>query len=467
MVSSPRTAHAPSDITLDDDPVDDGPAQDHPVEDAAAPTHIGDMSSPEITVTVVELSYAEGTSDKFYRVYSINESELTCQYGRTGTYGTFTPRKAAANAAAAVKAADKATAGKSVKGYQIIRSGELSFDHTPTDGDLDSAVGRMPAGVSTEVSTPQLREQSEVTTAANSGAVDATALPRVTAALDDKLGRRSSGGTATVVPMLAQVATKPEVEHMLARPSWVTQPKLDGDRVLVSVQDGQVSEINRSGQPKVRNVGEAHLAPFRALTAGRWAFDGEVVGLVFHVFDMPAGGHYVTEGTGFTRRQEALRVTLEALAVDSSAITKVATATGEDAKREMLQAAKSGRKEGVIFRQADAGYQPGRSEVLRKHKFVKEIDAYVIEVGKGGKENAVLAVRNEAGEEVVVGQVSTIGKGSIRVGDVVETQYLYITSLAKPVLFQPTIMRVRTDKLAAECSTGQLVDSVTDKSVEQ
>ena len=459
-----RHAHADAEITLDDEPELAGDA----VEDSTSPAHVEGMSATELPVTAVELAYAEGTSDKFYRVFTINESVVTCQYGRNGTYGSFTPRKASETPAAAAKVADKTVAGKAAKGYQIVRSGTGKFDHIPTDSELDSMLNTMPAGTSQEVATPQLREQSAVTAAANTADVDATVLPRVAAALSSRFGRSGSPVTASgaVIPMLAQVATKSEVLYMLASPSWVMQGKLDGDRVMVVVEDGVVSVFNRSGQPKVKNVGDAHLAPFRALTQGRWAFDGEVVGRTLHLFDMPAAGGHLDDRAGFDARYQALQTTLSALDADPASVALVVIATGEDAKRDMLQTAKDGHKEGVIFRDAHASYRSGRTDVLRKHKFVKEIDVYVVEVGKGGRENAVLAVRNEAGEQVIVGQVSTIGKGRIEVGQVLEVAFLYTTSAVKPVLFQPTILRVRTDeKSAAECSIEQLRDAVTDKTV--
>lgn len=461
-----RHAHADADITFDDS--DDPESSADSGEDASAPAHVSGMSTQEITVTAIELTYVEGTSDKFYRVFTIDESVVTCQYGRNRGPSSFTPRKASETPAAAAKVADKTVAGKAAKGYQIVRSGAGKFDHVPSDSELDSMLNTMPAGQAPEVSTPQLREQSAVTVAANAGAVDPAVLPRVTAALESRFGQPcgNAASTGTVIPMLAQVATKTEVNQMLASPSWVMQSKLDGDRVMVVVEDGIVSVFNRSGQPKVKNVGDAHLAPFRALTKGRWAFDGEVVGRTLHLFDMPAAGGHVDEQVGFDTRYEALKTTLDALNTDTAHIALVTTATGEQAKRDMLQAAKDGHKEGVIFRDAHAPYRSGRTDRLKKHKFVKEIDAYVVEVGKGGKENAVLAVRNAAGEQVIIGQVSTIGKGNIRVGQTLEVAFLYVTSAAKPVLFQPTILRVRTDKSADECSLEQLRDSLTDKSVD-
>lgn len=239
-----RHAHADAGLTLGADDLESGGDS---VEDSASPAHVVGMN--ETTVTAVELTYAEGTSDKFYRVFTIDESVVTCQYGRSGTYGSFTPRKASETPAAAAKVADKTVAGKAAKGYQIVRSGQTRLDHIPTDSELDSMLNTMPAGASPKVSTPQLREQSAVTIAANTAEVDLAVLPRVSAALSARFGRSGSPATApgAVIPMLALVATKSEVNSMLASPSWVTQPKLDGDRVMVVVEDGVVSVFNRSG----------------------------------------------------------------------------------------------------------------------------------------------------------------------------------------------------------------------------
>ena len=135
------------------------------------------------------------------------------------------------------------------------------------------------------------------------------------------------------------------------------------------------------------------------------------------------------------------------------------------AKQDMLEASKDGNKEGVIFRDTHASYRPGRTDVLRKHKFVKEIDAVVVQVGKGGKSNAVLGVYRPPGELHIIGQVSTIGKGPIAVGDVLEIQYLYHVNAESPILFQPRIIRVRgAEKPAAHCTIDQL-GAATDRSV--
>jgi len=111
-------------------------------------------------------------------------------------------------------------------------------------------------------------------------------------------------------------------------------------------------------------------------------------------------------------------------------------------------------------------YEPGnRSEGLLKWKFLKEVDAEVVQVGKGGKANAVLAVYDHNGEQVIIGQVSTIGRSGVVVGAVVEVAFLGTHSKDTPVLFQPRIVRIRTDKAAAECFIDQLANSFMDRTV--
>jgi hypothetical protein len=239
----------------------------------------------------------------------------------------------------------------------------------------------------------------------------------------------------------------------------------DGDRVLIEVVDGAVAVFNRQGTAKVTNVGAAMLAPFRNLTAGRWVFDGEVVGRTLWLFDMPTAGRFTTENTPFMDRYATLTATLTALAADPALIGLVPTAAGEDAKRAMLTAAQEGRKEGVMLRRAFSGYQAGRSASLMKYKFIKEVDAYVTKIGIGGRRNAELAVHDDDGNEVIIGQVTTIGRGGVSVGDVVEVQYLYVVNPAAPRLFQPRILRSRTDKAPVECHLAQLANAVTDRTV--
>lgn len=431
--------------------------------------------STNIEATVRELDFVQGTSDKFYRVFTLGTT-MVVQYGRNGTFGSVS-RKEFDDAAAATKAADKQVAAKMAKGYQPVRSGVLTFEGDPTDNDLDTAANVMPRGEST-VAMPAQREPSAVVTAANAAPTDeahAATFARVLAALDASNAATLSVDTnhPASIPMLARVATSAEVDRLMEDGMWVVQPKLDGERVLIEVVDGAVSVLNRAGQPKAKNVSEAMLAPFRALTEGRWVFDGEIIGRTVHLFDLAAAGQFVTERSGFTTRHANLVTIVDALVDPADPAVRVLTySEASDAKRDLLAHAEIDGKEGVIFRHITSPYEPGnRSEGLLKWKFLHEVDAEVVQVGKGGKANAVLAVRDHNGEQVTIGQVSTIGKSAtngepIAVGDVLEVAFLYVTNAAHPVLFQPRIVRVRTDeKSAAECSIDQLAAALTDKTV--
>jgi hypothetical protein len=208
------------------------------------------------------------------------------------------------------------------------------------------------------------------------------------------------------------------------------------------------------------------LAPFRALTAGRCVFDGEIVGRTLWLFDLAAAAEQVAADTPFRLRHAALVAVVGALAPDPDAVGVVGIATGPQAKRTLLADAEAGRKEGVMFRAADAPYTVGRSSALLRHKLVKTLDAVVVETGRGGKQTAVLGVHDHDGTLVRIGNVTTIGKGGaagITVGQVVEVAFLYVVDPEHPVLYQPRILAVRTDKTPAECSVDQLLGAHTDR----
>lgn len=414
---------------------------------------------------ITELEYVDerSNSSKFYRVFDLGDV-VTTQYGRIGTFGTFTPRKK--------DNAEKKVAGKLAKGYNVVASGTVEFTNDPSDSDLDAACSQIGRGG--VAGMPTEREQSSVVVATNTGAtVDPEIQVTVNQALELIAKRQDlPAPTNPTRPMLAQeIRDGATIESMLADPAWNAQMKLDGDRVVVEVVDGVVSALNRSGQPKVKNVGAAMLAPFANLTEGRWVFDGEVVDRTLHLFDMPAAGAYHDEAAPFLTRYQHLKVVASMLGIgplyESTAVKLVPTAEHDDDKRTLFDAAVDGGKEGVIFRLVTGTYESGkRSTVLVKHKFLNDADCFVSAVSNGGKESVELSVFNN-GTEQVVGSASTIGKTPApKMHDVWEVRFLYVVSPDHPRMVQPRLMRLRTDKEAAECSIEQFAGAVTDKTVD-
>jgi ATP-dependent DNA ligase len=405
-------------------------------------------------VTLIALDFQQGSSDKFYRVFTV-DTDLITQYGRNGTFGTFTAAKPYPTVEAAEAAALKASAAKFAKGYKIVKTAAAHVV-APVGGltpsQLDEWATLADSGPVDELRVPQEREQAPVVATVN----EAAAFVRP---------------TKTPMPMLAHNALSENVAGMILSPLWSMQPKLDGDRLLILVEDGVVSAYGRNGQAKVSNIGAAILAPFRKFSSGRWVFDGEVVGRVLWLFDLPEAlpeaDHIIGPSNSFATRYAALTAVVDVLGSEHVRLVPVADTPEE--KAAMLADAQENRKEGVMFRLNAAPYMVGRSPALLKHKFVKTIDCVVIEAGRKGKDSASLGVFDHDGNLVEVGAASTIGKnkrgGGIKAGQVVEVEFLYILSQDDPRLYQPRIKSVRSDKAAAECSTDQLIGAHTNRDV--
>ena len=424
---------------------------------------------PTIEVSAEELVYidAGANSDKFYRVFAVGTVAVV-QYGRGGTAGTF-KRTAFATAELAAAAAGKQANAKFSKGYERVKSVTLRFDADPTDAELDTAMNSAPGGAEASDAAGRQADARDAA-AVRLNAVDVVTDPKILLAVRAALSATVGDAAPVTVmaprgavrPMLAQTATPDQVETCLTQDRYVGQLKLDGDRFVVEVVDGVVQVFNRQGVPKTSNVAEAVLAPLRQLSEGRWVFDGEITGRKLWLFDLLDAGGHLTPDAPFRDRHRALTAVLETLAPDEASIGLLGYVHGTTAKRELLATAQADNREGVIFRDADAGYQPGRrSSGLLKLKFLREVDAHVVEVATTtGKQNAALAVYDDEGNAVAIGKVSTIGKGTITIGDVVEVRFLYTVGNR---LFQPRIVRVRPDKTAAECSARQLDGTRTNK----
>lgn len=351
--------------------------------------------------TVVEVQYIGGGSDKFYRVET-DGTAVTITYGRNGTAGTSSTTDLGDPDKAAAFAAKKLKE-KVTKGYR------------PVEGSTGTA-----AAVMDDI------------------AVD-----------------------ASVLPMLAKVVDPERVPALIADDRWVAQLKLDGDRGVLAMRDGKVAMFNRQGQPKKSNVAAAHLAPFAGLE-GDWTFDGEIVGRTYHVFDLISAPGMLPNAP-FTARQAYLESTLAQLAPNPDDVRLVPTAVGSDAKQALRDNAKANRDEGVIFRRAAAAYDNGRrSDVLLKDKFLKEADCVVTAIHPE-KQSVELSVRDWEGRLVPVGQVSTIGKGDVTIGSVVEATFLYVHNVSEPRMVQPRIARLRHDKTPDECSIEQFQHAGTNK----
>jgi ATP-dependent DNA ligase len=131
-------------------------------------------------------------------------------------------------------------------------------------------------------------------------------------------------------------------------------------------------------------------------------------------------------------------------------------------KRQLWESVSDGRHEGIVLKRRDAPYCEGRTKNVLKVKHVKTIDCVVMELGRGGANNAVLGLFRNGGL-VEVGQCSMIGKPACVVGEVVEIHCLYATSSHR--LYQPRLVRLRPDRTAESCEWRQVEGIVTNRAV--
>jgi bifunctional non-homologous end joining protein LigD len=150
-------------------------------------------------------------------------------------------------------------------------------------------------------------------------------------------------------------------------------------------------------------------------------------------------------------RQQVLTAILSAR--PSKAIGRVRTAFSENDKRALLDAVRAEHGEGVVFKNAHAGYTPGRpasgGDAL-KHKFKASASCAVLS-HSSGKRSVQIAVSNDAANALTLQHFIEIGNVAIPgseclplVDSVIEVEYLY--AFRGGALFQPVYKGPRPDK---------------------
>lgn len=259
-------------------------------------------------------------------------------------------------------------------------------------------------------------------------------------------------------PVLAESATPERAEKLLRDDEWIAQQKVDGQRVLVVVKDGNVQFLNRQGAAKQTNITRTMQSEFARFHIGDWCFDGEILDGTFWLFDLPVAGTHVDPTSPLAWRMSVLDGLVEqGVWADSDCVQILPRAETTEEKVALRDKVREFGGEGLMLKNLNGRYEVGRrSRHLLKYKFVHTADCVVEETGMDGKENLRLAVYRD-GKKVDVGDCTArAGDGlAIKVGDVVEVKYLYLGANGR--LYQPTYPKIRDDKSPEECTWDQLV----------
>ena len=263
-------------------------------------------------------------------------------------------------------------------------------------------------------------------------------------------GTEKAGEVTGFVPQLLNEISEEDAEALLTDDNWVMQEKMNGERRPVIIQES-VTGVNKKG------LATALPQPvFQALSALPMdsEIDGEIIGDVLYVFDMTRMGSKDLRKQGFMTRFAAVAALLEA---DESPVRLVPVAWTTEDKRKLMAEVKARSGEGVVFKRKDAAYTPGRPNSGGTQLKLKFYASATCEVGgqNGGKRSVSIAVYDEDGKKVEVGNVTIPENHSIpKPGEFVEVRYLYAYKGGS--LYQPIYEGPRTDQDRSDCGIGQL-----------
>lgn len=356
-----------------------------------------------VLVERADLFFQEGTSDKVYHTtlekigngYVVNYS-----YGRRGSAlktGTKTASPLPENKAREVF--DKLVASKTIKGYQYISNPSVS------------------AKIPTVTQVKQPVHQCNLLNA-----------------IDDNEAEEYIGDNI----------------------HWIMQPKMDGVRFLLSKQEAcsTIEAFNRKGIlvscPNEISESVASAEMYYEKGIGSFLIDGELVGDVYHVFDILEREGHDLRGSELSDRIVELNDLMDDLECDN--IVKVPTYFTKIQKKKAFEELKANNAEGVVFKNISAPYTMGRPASggnYLKYKFV-ETGSFIV-----NKLNNKRSVELRLNNGVVVGNVTIPINFEIpKVGSIVEVRYLY--AYKNGSLYQPVYLGERSDIDENECVEDQL-----------
>jgi bifunctional non-homologous end joining protein LigD len=262
------------------------------------------------------------------------------------------------------------------------------------------------------------------------------------------LGGKLENRRFEYTPQLLNFIDEAAMLDYLCHPDWLMQEKMDGVRLIVVRRGDSVTAGNRNGLTVATSA--AIVNAVLALDHD-CVLDGEGIGDVYWPFDLLSlHGNDITHRP-LAYRQQVLTAILGAR--PSKAIGRIRTAFSERDKHALLNMIQAEHGEGVVFKNANATYTPGRPNSggdALKHKFKASASCAVVS-HSSGKRSVQIAVLNEATNALILELLIEVGSVSIPVSEplppvdsVIEVEYLY--AYRGGALFQPVYKGLRPDK---------------------
>lgn len=256
---------------------------------------------------------------------------------------------------------------------------------------------------------------------------------------------------ADVRPQLLNAIDERQAMSLVGDPAWLMQEKMDGRRLILRKTGTKVEGINKLGV--VTAVAQPLVDAALCVTQD-FTFDGEVIGNVYHAFDLLSFDGKDVRGADTANRYRLLG--LAGVAFRNGGTIRVVEAwTNTDDKADNLLKLRQANAEGVVFKRIDSPYRAGRPSFgghQLKLKFVATLSAVVARIND---KRSVSVSLLDGDKWVYVGDCAIPPNKEIpNAGDVVEVRYLYATAGRR--IYQPVYLGVRDDILPNECTISQM-----------
>lgn len=244
------------------------------------------------------------------------------------------------------------------------------------------------------------------------------------------------------------------IRKLIADDQWWFQQKFDGTRTMINLSTLEATQ--RNSKPLKHTAATQWLPSIRRELKELGYFHPGSPLILDCELIIETGRLYVFDviDTDNLNRpmQTRLRMLEDLPTLDGpSHLRTVYTAWTAGQKKKLLDDCRD--KEGVVAKKITAPYQSGiRTPDVLKLKNTHTAELVVMSLSESPL-SAGLGIIHSNGDGVTISRASMIGKDpSIRVGDVVEVNYLAWTGAS---LLQPRIIRKRYDKDALACTMSQ------------
>jgi len=397
------------------------------------------------TIQEASLWFQEGTSDKVYHLQLVHGSggsngySVNFQYGRRGSALNEGTKISGASLPVAQKVYNKILAEKLGKGYQE-QSGATAPRMAPAAA-APRAVPTPPTPVSSSIPKRLINW------------ADDEGEPSPEVSLEPTIRN-----DIIFIPQLLNCIEEDDIETYLTDDRYAAQEKKDGRHQPFHKKAGEVFVTNKKG----KSIGFPWALKNAIKTDEDILVDSEIIGDVFHAFDLLEANGKDLRGLGYLARYNYLKEMLFATDTFDSQVRLVPLAVGYKAKKALYDKLKAEKREGIVFKLLDAPYTPGKAhEAMWKVKFYAELSARVCK-GREGKRSVGVELLGFVDNSYPNHKWKFMGNVTIppnkavpAIGDVVEIRYLYVDGPGG-ALYQPFYKELRDDVDESECLMSQV-----------